>query len=279
MDTTKIFFDTEFTGLHQNTTLISIGMVSESEYHGGSKTFYAEFTDYDQSQIDDWLKENVISNLFLRDLKENEESVTDYVDFLKKGNLKYKGPQNSPSFIIALQNWLDQFEKVEMWSDCLSYDWVLFCQIFGHAFNIPKNVYYIPFDICTLFRERGIDPDINREDFAGSKKHGIKHNALYDAQIIHDCYEKIMSWCDFGQATKAAKLGKRIARKGWNGQGMFAYIVPAASYKAQTDAAKKHFGEMVPYRAYWALKTATGDVATWHPSGSDSLADDWIILD
>ena len=26
----KIFFDTEFTGLHKNTTLISIGLVSET---------------------------------------------------------------------------------------------------------------------------------------------------------------------------------------------------------------------------------------------------------
>lgn len=86
---------------------------------------------------------------------------------------------------------------------------------------------------------------------------------------------------NFGQATEAAKRGKRVAREGWNGQGMFAYIVPAASYPAQTGVAKKHFGEnaLVPYRAYWALKTAQGDVATWAPSGSDTLAEDWIILD
>jgi hypothetical protein len=85
----------------------------------------------------------------------------------------------------------------------------------------------------------------------------------------------------FGHATEAAKAGKRVARLGWNGSGMFAYIVPAASYPAQTGAAKAHFGEnaMVPYRAYWALKTAQEDIATWTPSGSDTLAEDWIILD
>lgn len=86
---------------------------------------------------------------------------------------------------------------------------------------------------------------------------------------------------NFGQAIEAAKQGKRVARAGWNGQGMFAYIVPAASYPAQTDAAKSHFGEnaMVSYRAYWALKTAQNDIAMWSPSGSDSLAEDWCILD
>lgn len=85
----------------------------------------------------------------------------------------------------------------------------------------------------------------------------------------------------FGQAIEAAKQGKRIAREGWNGKGMFAYIVPANSYPAQTGAAKAFFGEngIVPYREYWALKTAQGDVATWAPSGSDSLATDWIVLD
>lgn len=35
----KIFFDTEFTGLHQNTTLISIGLVSDE-----GERFYAELT-------------------------------------------------------------------------------------------------------------------------------------------------------------------------------------------------------------------------------------------
>lgn len=86
---------------------------------------------------------------------------------------------------------------------------------------------------------------------------------------------------NFGQAIEAAKTGKRVARTGWNGQGMFAYIVPAASYPAQTGVAKDFFGEnaMVPYREYWALKTAQDDVATWAPSGSDTLAEDWMIVE
>lgn len=84
----------------------------------------------------------------------------------------------------------------------------------------------------------------------------------------------------FGQATYAAKYqGKKVCRIGWNGVGMYAYVVPATNYPAVTDVAKKEFGDMVPYRAYWALKTAQGDVATWAPSGSDSLAEDWMIID
>ena len=75
------------------------------------------------------------------------------------------------------------------------------------------------------------------------------------------------------------KNGYKVARKGWNGSGMFAYYVPANEYPAQTNAIKGYFpNDTVPYRAYMALKTAQGDVAQWVPSTSDNLADDWYIV-
>ena len=92
---------------------------------------------------------------------------------------------------MLLQKWLEQFGEVEIWSDCLSYDWVLFNQIFGHAFNIPKNVYYIPFDICTLFYVKGIDADVSRETFAEMSEGSQKHNALWDAKVIRQCFVKL----------------------------------------------------------------------------------------
>jgi hypothetical protein len=53
-----------------------------------------------------------------------------------------------------------------------------------------------------------------------------------------------------------------VARAGWNGAGMFAYIVPASQYPAITGVAK-NIGEKRNSSAYWALKTAQEDVATW----------------
>ena len=192
---TKLFWDTEFTGLHQKTTLISLGIISEC-----GKEFYAEFTDYDKSQVDDWLQKNVIDKLFQYDLP--EENI-----LLNSSKEQYVLKGNTDFIREGLKEWLSQFEQVEMWSDCLSYDWVLFCQLFGHAFNIPKNVYYIPFDICTLFKVKGIDPDINREDFAFGEPVIIhtpnivsfegekvqKHNALWDAKVIKACYDKLQT--------------------------------------------------------------------------------------
>lgn len=191
----KIFFDTEFTGLHQKTTLISIGLVSDC-----GKSFYAELTDYDKTQIDEWLQQNVIDNLIMWESDVAKLSISPLpngCDARDPDNIRMIGSIEYVKF--RLTEWLTQFDSVEIWSDCLSYDWVLFNQIFGHAFKIPKNVYYIPFDICTMMKLKAVDPDINREEFITENYigefnplnsiPGKKHNALYDAFIIKECYK------------------------------------------------------------------------------------------
>jgi hypothetical protein len=175
---TRVFFDSEFTGLHQKTTLISIGFISDC-----GKSFYAEFNDYDRTQIDDWLEYNVINNMLYNGIYQTLEKTSTAISYKSTTeNIKSK-----------LVEWFTQFDQVEIWSDCLSYDWMLFCQLFGHAFNIPSNIYYIPFDICTSFKENNIDPDINREWYAGLTEDSKKHNALWDAKVIKACYDKMHS--------------------------------------------------------------------------------------
>ena len=160
----KVFFDTEFTGLHANTTLMSIGLVDEE-----GRTFYAELNDYDKSQVDEWLENNVVANF------------------------TGENTMNMQQLKLELTEWLAVYDSVEIWSDCLAYDWVLFNSIFGTAFDIPKNVYYIPFDICTMMKLKGVDPDINREEYAfgGVPEVAEKHNALWDAKVIRACYENL----------------------------------------------------------------------------------------
>lgn len=200
---TRLFFDTEFTGLHKNTTLISIGIVSEC-----GKKFYAELTDYDKTQLNDWLNKNVIANLYLTDEffgnpkpihGSNELDKTKPIAFWDDEDLYVRGDKE---FLKKeLTNWFrwlaehqENFEKFEIWSDCLAYDWVLFNDIFGTAFDIPKEVYYIPFDICPIMLEANVDPDINREEYAfdGKIPEDVrKHNALWDAEIIKKCFDRL----------------------------------------------------------------------------------------
>lgn len=175
----KVFFDCEFTGLHQKTTLISIGLVAED-----GRSFYAELDDYNQSQVDEWIRENVIANLLPQDTEYNMGR-TGANDWTVLGDRK--------EVAYLLEKWLSQFDTVEMWSDCLSYDWVLFCDLWGHALNTPKIIYYIPFDIATFLRVAGADPDVNREKFARMEDspEKVKHNALWDARVIKACYERL----------------------------------------------------------------------------------------
>ena len=97
----KIFFDTEFTGLHKNTTLISIGLVDEN-----GRTFYAEFSNYDESQCDKWIHENVIKHL--KWSKENP--IEDFVNF--SGDLQYCEVYGCKEYIKeVLAEWLSIYEK------------------------------------------------------------------------------------------------------------------------------------------------------------------------
>jgi len=185
----KIFLDTEFTGLHKYTTLISIGIVSED-----GRTFYAEFNDYNKKQVDEWIAKHVISNLRFKEPQSGEQEYyikskhVPNIPLTVQWSVELRG--NKSAIRHELREWLNQFNHVEVWADCLAYDWVLFNHIFGRAVNVPEKVWYIPYDICTVFKLKGIDPDVNREEFVGMK--GYKHNALDDAKVIKACYERLM---------------------------------------------------------------------------------------
>lgn len=174
----RVFFDCEFSGLRQDTTLISIGCVADN-----GQQFYAELTDYDDSQVDPWVRENVINHLWAKQPEWLMWSRPDYV-FYMLGSTAHVA--------VSLAAWLHPFGAVEMWADCLAYDWVLFCNLYGGAMKIPGSVYYIPFDLATLFKLRGVDPDINREEYSGVKT-SAKHNALADSLVIRACYNRIMA--------------------------------------------------------------------------------------
>lgn len=110
------------------------------------------------------------------------------------------------------------------------------------------------------------------------------NHAGYISWSPKDVFERAYrpsSGLDFGAALQALKAGKRVAREGWNGKGMFVYYVPANAYPARTGVAQAYFGEeaLVPYAAYLALKGVDGVISTWVPSINDTLAEDWMVLE
>jgi len=102
---------------------------------------------------------------------------------------------------------------------------------------------------------------------------------------------------DFGKAIEALKEGKRVARQGWNGKGLFVFmqvpsiinreIVPKMQSlpKSVKDEFEKRFNDpdnqidAIYYDNQLALVNPSNLINGWAPSTSDALAKDWVILD
>lgn len=89
----------------------------------------------------------------------------------------------------------------------------------------------------------------------------------------------------FGEAIEALKQGKKVARKGWNGKGMYLWLKPAATIKAEwckdpilKDIAEANGGEVEALGTI-CMKTADGKILTgWLASQADMLLEDWVIV-
>jgi len=118
----------------------------------------------------------------------------------------------------------------------------------------------------------------------GEAGYGVRYADGYESwspkHVFEEAYQPTTA-LSFGHAVVASVSGQKVCRAGWNGKGMFLYYVPANAYPAQTDVAKKHWGEnsLVPYGAYLAMKTADDNVVPWLASQTDVLANDWMIID
>lgn len=83
---------------------------------------------------------------------------------------------------------------------------------------------------------------------------------------------------DFGIALNRARKGAKIYREGWNGKGMFVFLVHGDSIKAAVHEA---YGDPTKdgydVRAFLMMFTAQHDLVPWVASQSDILADDWQV--
>lgn len=94
---------------------------------------------------------------------------------------------------------------------------------------------------------------------------------------------------DFGKAIEALKAGKRVARKGWNGKGMFLWLKPAVEVKAEwckdpmlkkiVDDNGGSIQALGTICMYTHDSTGRNAILTgWLASQSDMLLEDWEIL-
>lgn len=85
---------------------------------------------------------------------------------------------------------------------------------------------------------------------------------------------------DFGLAIVALKQGKKVARAGWNGKGMFLFLVPGSTFTVNRPPLLGIYpeGTEINYHAHVDMKTATGEVVPWLCSQTDMLATDWELV-
>jgi hypothetical protein len=140
-----MFLDTEFSGLHQNAQLISLALVPDD-----GPWFYAVFTDVDTTALSPWHQENMVPHLMLTD---------DQLAQLPAGTYLQDTREN---ITASLLNYLAGFDQVTMWADVPAYDWVLFCELFGGALFLPKNIHYIVRDLAMLLEIKGYNVDTDR---------------------------------------------------------------------------------------------------------------------
>ena len=92
----------------------------------------------------------------------------------------------------------------------------------------------------------------------------------------------------FGWALQQLELGKKVAREGWNGRGMWLSLscpntqkVKAESFWSENNAAYAATqGGTAKVLPCITMKTATGEILMgWLASQTDMLAKDWVTVD
>lgn len=150
-----IFFDTEFTDLHSDARLISIGLVSEQ----GGHLFYAELLDtYRLSDCGDFTRDEVLP-------------------LLEGGTVVMAMSELS----ARLATWLASFdEPVILATDSLAWDWPWIQKIFKAPGNWPANLDRKPLLLTagTLVNFEQFEASVERAFIEGLRQ----HHALDDAK-------------------------------------------------------------------------------------------------
>lgn len=81
---------------------------------------------------------------------------------------------------------------------------------------------------------------------------------------------------NFGWALSQMKSGKRVARKGWNGKGMFLAYIKGSDWGFMKD----ELGLSVFKLDSWiGMKTADGHFVPWLASQTDMISTDWEVVE
>lgn len=102
------------------------------------------------------------------------------------------------------------------------------------------------------------------------------------ADIFAKTYEPADCAMGFGSALAFLKSGKKVARAGWNGKGVWLALVEAANYlilRPPHNGEDTQEGECKGLLPWIGMKTADDKFVPWLASQTDMLAEDWTVVE
>lgn len=123
----------------------------------------------------------------------------------------------------------------------------------------------------------------------GNTDHYAGYVSWSPADVFDRAY-RVTTGMTFGLALEALKLGHKVARRGWNGKGMWLSLsvhtastrmVPAGGFWSENNADfARSLGGAAPVLPCITMKTATGEILMgWLASQTDMLCEDWEIVE
>lgn len=122
----------------------------------------------------------------------------------------------------------------------------------------------------------------------------VQYSSGYESWSPEKQFNEAYRECDnmtFGLAIEALKKGMKVARKGWNGKGMFIYmqegssvdfydLKPELQEKLENSACVSGRDDLVHICPHIDMKAADGSlVIGWLASQTDILSEDWMVVE
>jgi len=162
----KYWYDTEFIEDGKTIDLISIGIIAEDD-----REFYAESIEADLFRANDWVRDNVISQLWSQQADKREGN-----QWLREGGCGgFWHRQEIANGILSFVG----HDKPEFWAYYADYDWVALCQLYGRMIDLPKGWPMYCRDLKQWCDSIG-NPRLPKQD--------KEHHALADARWTRDAW-------------------------------------------------------------------------------------------
>lgn len=117
-------------------------------------------------------------------------------------------------------------------------------------------------------------------DTDGMSDEQIEAVNLKRINILENQRIKMEAQFTFEQALTNLKAGLKVQRAGWNGKGMFLFLVQGSQFAVNRAPLLGIYpeGKIINYQPHIDMKTADDTIVPWLASQSDLLATDWQLV-